>query len=322
MAITNRALAFASRWFDEGTVRRTFEPLIADWQREWLDATPSRRAAVGVRGLAAFICAVIVSSPSLLRAHAPSSVTNRVAVRMTRFIALASLIILAPALSQLADHGRRGMLLLALLPSAITTAFPFSMIGAADAVRRSQPLAPHVERALASKLAILSLFFMLVFAGFVVPAANQAFRVVQTEGGAPLVRGVRELTTWQLLSDPTMAAPQEPYTGGADRATRIQRELNNRATLALVPVLLLWIRWRAIETGIGKWWSPLPAPVATAAGVAVFIATSFWGFLLERQLHLAAGTGFWLPVVALAILALTSGLRQRGFRRVIQWPTR
>ena len=43
MAITNRALAFASRWFDEATVRRTFEPLIADWQREWHDASGARR---------------------------------------------------------------------------------------------------------------------------------------------------------------------------------------------------------------------------------------------------------------------------------------
>jgi hypothetical protein len=53
MAITTRALAFASRWFDEATVRRTFEPLIADWQREWQDASPSRRARVSLRGLAA-----------------------------------------------------------------------------------------------------------------------------------------------------------------------------------------------------------------------------------------------------------------------------
>ena len=46
MAITNRALAFVSRWFDEGTVRRVFEPLIADWQRQWLDAPSSRRGLI------------------------------------------------------------------------------------------------------------------------------------------------------------------------------------------------------------------------------------------------------------------------------------
>jgi hypothetical protein len=42
MPLTHRALEFASRWFDESTVRSTFEPLTADWQREWQDAPPSR----------------------------------------------------------------------------------------------------------------------------------------------------------------------------------------------------------------------------------------------------------------------------------------
>ena len=51
MALTTRALAFVSRWFDEATVRRTFEPLIADWQREWQDAPPARRRWVSLRGL-------------------------------------------------------------------------------------------------------------------------------------------------------------------------------------------------------------------------------------------------------------------------------
>ena len=321
MAITTRALAFASRWFDAATVHRTFEPLIADWQREWQDASPGRRTGAGVRGLTAFICAVIVSSPSVLLTRAPKSVTDRVAIRMTRFIALASLLIVGPLLMQLADDGRRFMLVLAMLPSAITTAFPFSMIGATDAVRRSEPLAPHVERALVAKLAILSLVFMITFGGFVVPAGNQAFRVIQTEGGAPPVRAVRELTTWQLVTDPTMAAPQEAYTGGADRAIRIQRELNNRAMLALVPILLLWARWRAIGTGLGKWWSPLPAPLATVIVVAIFFSTYFWGFLLERQWDLPPGTGHWLPIIAFAVLASTSALRQRGLRRVIQSST-
>jgi hypothetical protein len=311
MAITSSALAFAARWFDPATVSRVFDPLIADWERELLDTAPSRRVRVGVRGLGAFICAVLVSSPLLLRTHAPSAVTSRVAVRMTRFVALAALFIVAPMAMRLTEDGRYGMLLLAFLPSAITTVFPLSLIGAADAIRRSEPLAPNIERALALKLAGLSVVFMIVFAGFVVPAANQAFRVVQTEGGAPVIRSVRELTTWQLITDPTMAAPQEPYTGGADRATRIQRELNNRATLALIPVLLLWIRWRAIDAGRGKWWSPLPAPLTTAVVIAAFLVTSFYGFFLERDFGLAAGTGHWLPIAAFSCWALTTSLRRR-----------
>jgi hypothetical protein len=306
MAITSRALAFASRWFDPVTVSRVFDPLIADWQREWLDTSPTRRTGVVVRGFAAFLCAVIVSTPSLMRTHAPASVTNRVAIRMSRFIALASLPLIYPFLAQ---SGWSVVLLAAVVPQAITVVFPLSMIGAVDAIRRYERLAPHVERALAAKLGFVALLFMLAFHGFVVPAANQAFR----EGvslGRP-VPGVRELTTYQLISDPAMAAAHEPYTGGADRATRIQRELNSRATLALIPLVLLWIRWRAIDAGRGKWWSPLPAPLATTIVVAAFLVTSFYGFFLERDFDLPAGAGHWLPIAAFTCWALTAAFRRR-----------
>jgi hypothetical protein len=55
MQLANRALAFASRWIDEATVRGTFEPLIADWQHEWQHApsSPIARARVIVSGSAA-----------------------------------------------------------------------------------------------------------------------------------------------------------------------------------------------------------------------------------------------------------------------------
>jgi hypothetical protein len=298
MAITNRALAFATRWFDQATVARIFDPLIADWQREWQEAPPSQRTRVSIRGLAAFICACLVSSPEVLLTRAPKSVTDRVAIRMTRFIALASLVLLTPLLMQLADDARYGMLMLTMLPSAITTTFPLSLIAAADALRRTQPLASNVERALALKLAIVSFLFMIVFGGFVVPASHQAFRVIQTEGGAPVIRAVRELTTWQLITDPTMAAAQEPYTGGADRATRIQRELNNRTVLSVLPLLILWVRWRAIERGQGRWWSPLPSTIAVLLAIAVFVVSQFAGFVWERHLHLPAGAGHWLTVIA------------------------
>ena len=71
MALTNRALAFVSRWFDAATVRRTFEPLIADWQREWQDAPPAQRWLVSLRGMRAFVLAVMVSSPQIILTSAP-----------------------------------------------------------------------------------------------------------------------------------------------------------------------------------------------------------------------------------------------------------
>ena len=41
MRSIERLLAFASRWFDPDTIANVFEPLIADWQREWHDRPAS-----------------------------------------------------------------------------------------------------------------------------------------------------------------------------------------------------------------------------------------------------------------------------------------
>lgn len=304
----SRALAFASRWFDRATVTRVFEPLIADWQREWQEASPVRRARVSWRGLAAFVCAVLVSSPQVAFTAVPSAVTNRVASRMTRFIAVPCVLSLIPFLSEMSGVRWSAALWLFVLPPIITLAFPFSMIGATDAIRRYEPLAPQVERAMATKLAAFALLFMIVFGGWVVPAANQAWRVgTTTKDGAP-ARGVRELTTFELLVDPTRASEHEAFSGGADRATRIQRQLNNRAALTVVPVFLLWLRWRSIDTGSKRWRSPLPPSIAAILSCAVFVTASFSGWWLERRFHLSPGVGYWLPIV---IMVLWGATRER-----------
>ncbi len=41
-------LRFARAWFDEGTVTRVFEPLVADWQREWIDTSGAKRIMIAV----------------------------------------------------------------------------------------------------------------------------------------------------------------------------------------------------------------------------------------------------------------------------------
>ncbi len=71
-------------------------------------------------------------------------------------------------------------------------------------------------------------------------------------------RGVRELTTTELLSDPSRAHASETTNAGG-RAAMIRRELNNRAALALLPVLLLWLRWGMLDRPRRRWYSPLPS---------------------------------------------------------------
>ena len=302
MAITTRALAFASRWFDEATVRRTFEPLIADWQREWQDASPSRRARVSLRGLAAFICAVIVSSPQIARTSAPSSVTNRVATRIALFTLPATALLILPFV--LDPGGLDVVRILLIAPHGMVLAFPFAMVAAVDAIRRHEPLPPHVERAVAVKLGILAVLLMVSFHGWVVPAANQAWRVKTMRAGlsAP-ARGVRELTTMQLLTDPSHWHAGERTNAGG-RAAVIRRELNNRAHLAVLPVLLLWLRWGMLDRPRRRWYSPLPSWLLTPIVFVAFFALNFMGVNFARSAAISAAMGVWLPTLVFIAVGL------------------
>ena len=135
MAITTRALAFASRWFDEATVRRTFEPLIADWQREWLNAPPSHRAWVTIRGAAAFVSAVAMLSPRILSTRTPGAIFHRVVTRIMLFCVLIGGALGIPILrspdTRWVDTPWLLTFVLLALPVGIVMAFPFAMVIAA-----------------------------------------------------------------------------------------------------------------------------------------------------------------------------------------------
>jgi hypothetical protein len=310
MAITSRALAFASRWFDEATVRRVFEPLIADWQRQWLEAPRSRRALIALYGFSAFACAVIVSSPRIARTPSPAGLTDQIARRVTRFTALATALLMIPVFIELttwwlkdASWIRASLYLLA-VPSAITMVFPFAMTGAVDAIRHHQPMPPHVERAVLLKLGAFFVLFMLIYSGWVVPAAGQAARNAMNPErmSAPLLR-VEDLTTLALLFDPDRATVFAQGTYSASRAFSVQHELNKRIVLMALPLVLLWLRWRVFNLPRRRWLRPLPWMAAAPVAFAAFIALFFLGFLLEKQLRLPPGIGNWLPIAAFALWA-------------------
>ena len=324
MAITSRALAFASRWFDDATVRRTFEPLIADWQREWLDAPPRRRALVTVRASLAFICAVIVSSPQIALTPAPRDVTHRIAVRMVRFMAVATSLLMIPPVIELGTWMSRGAswtrwsLFFFAVPGAITLAFPFAMTGAADSLRRHQDLPGHVMRSALLKLGAFAVMFMVIYGGWVVPAANQASRTAMNPPGmgAPL-RGMRELTTFELITHPTRATIFAPGTLLSSRSTSLRRELNSRAMLTVLPVVLIWLRWRAYNLPRHRWFRVLPAIVATMASIGVMAACGAAGAWLEREAYLPIGSTYWLPIATFVLWgALTHhGAQERTVRQ-------
>jgi hypothetical protein len=318
MAITSRALAFASRWFDERTVAIVFEPLIADWQRELQQSASGRRAWAIVRGLSAFSCTVAFVSPRILLISTPSPVTRRITNWIVRFTAIATAIIaVLTTYAQPELMWTRGLIVF-MVPSVIAIVFPFAMAGAVDAVRRHEPLPPHVERASALKVALFAASFMVVFAGWVTPIANQEYRLRSmaiARQGAPMP-GVRELTTYQLISDPGRAPAHEAFSGGADRYVRIRGELQNRASLVLLPIVLIWLRWHALALPRRRWAAPLPPIAATALSIIAFFTLFLYGFVLEHQLSAPGGTGVWLPIVAFFLWGMTAAPRRRRLARL------
>jgi hypothetical protein len=292
MAITSRALAFASRWFEPGTVASVFEPLVADWQREWLEAAPSRRRLVHWRGLMAFACAVLISSPQLFRA-APRPLATRVISRTGLFMLIAPVVISVPVLRSLEEPWSLPLLLY-LLPSMFTYALPFSTIIGADAIRCHDDLPPHVQRGAALKVATFTLVLMVMLSGWIVPAAR-----------ANWLRA--EPATADALAARKYETPQH-----AERISRVA------AAMAVMPPLLLWIRWRALDMPRrrGRFFSPMPLGLAVTLAIAGYVLLSAAGGLAELWWSFPRGSGALLPVLGFAFTAIPeewwSKLRRQG----------
>ncbi len=130
------------------------------------------------------------------------------------------------------------------------------------------------------------------------PAANQQFRLtVKADPWHPPARGARELTTTQLIQAPWLARAE-----GRERSQAIQRELHNRASFALLPLVLIWLRWRALNHPSPQWL--LPSWLAATLTIAGFFVLRWNDANLEAVFNLRPGAGAWIPLVAFVIVGL------------------
>lgn len=299
----SRALAFASRWFDPETVSSVFEPLVADWQREWREAPAPARLSVWIRGASALLLSVIAAGPRMLATPWPANTINRV---VTRTILWTTVLTATLSVPFVRDFGgspdlRSGLyLLLLLVPQAVALAFPFSTTTVVDAIRASAGPTRH-ERIATVKFAIAAFTLMLILVGWVFPAANQQYRLTMWRAsvGANLypgpVRGLNELSITELLR----------YAhGGADpgRAEAMMRNVDMRLSLSILPIVFIWMRWRALLLPRGRWYSAFPLPLSAPI---TYVACMFF---------LAFGTpladAFYAPrwlAPSLGVAALSAG---------------
>jgi hypothetical protein len=296
---TDALLRFVRRWFDERTVGSVFEPLLADHQREWFDAPAAARRRIAARTALSFAIALVTLLPrAVVAAPTPAAITRRVIARMISFISVASLLMAVPFLTELrrVPPGRLAWLFALLLPSMIVLAFPFAMGFVVDGIRRSAAPTP-AERIVLLRTAAVGVAFMVLFGGWLVPAANQQFRAtVMSERWLTPTRGARELSTAQLLANPEHALVAE----GRGLRVAVARELHNRASLALLPLVLIWLRWRALGDRSPQWLLPawLSATV-TIGGYFFMRENDLW---LESLLDLGPGAAAWAPLAVFLVL--------------------
>jgi hypothetical protein len=302
MKTTARALAFARRWFDEATVHRVFEPLVADWQREWRDTTSARRAWVSVRGLAAFALSFVILTPRILVTPTPSRTRWNVTARIVTFCVVVGGLLCIPMVRSIATRSMEPLpwplVVLFALPAALTLAFPFAMTFAVDGIRRGRALSSQVERAAALKLAATAFVVMTLASGVLVPAANQVWRERSTPAGWNVPEpAISQSSTLALLTHPERNGPivARQYT----RAGEIRRQLAGRVVTSILPVLLIWLRWEETNRRRRAWYAPLPAVLATTAGIVAFFCFWWAGAQLELRGLVPWGLGLWTPVVGL-----------------------
>lgn len=315
----SRALAFASRWFDPAIVHRTFEPLVADWQREWSDAPRSRRWVVTVKGRTAFCVAAALSTPATLRTRAPRPLTHQIARRVAIGAGIGTVLLMLPFAGNFAPLWHGGLVALVVVPQALTLVFPFALVSGVDAIRRFDGLEAHAARSTVSKLAVFGVVFVFFCHGWVMPAANQVYRElaleasIRSQGDARAIEhfertrpqpapGVREMSNSELVATLARARASEPSTYPFAMARSAQREINNRAALAILPVLLLWRRWRALDLPGGRWFSARHSAVAAVAMIVAFGALSPLGQSVEQAWGMPAGAGPWLTLLVLATI--------------------
>lgn len=298
-----RLMHFARRWFPSSMVSSVFEPLVADWQRQWNEATRAERRWINVKGSVAFAFTAIMLTPRL--AVAPTAFRARPLALAGAFWLLTSCLLTLPFVQE----GLPLKFIWLLLPGSLTLMLPFAILPAIDAMRQDRQAPTPRERRTALTLVAVAVCGVAIGQGWLTPAANQRWRnqVMSELNGRPTVasRGVREVTTGELIAGDVAILPA---LHGIPRV----RELNMRLSLALLPAVLAWLRWQSLRRPRTGSWPLVKSCVLAIAAAAAFIAIMPAARSLEF-VFFAPGFG---PVLILGLFALTTRagiwLRQRA----------
>ena len=193
----DRLLSVARAWFDEGTVARVFEPLIADGAHECATARGVARAVALTRLHTCFAITFALGYGRQMTSALPVGTSAAAWFQIELFWLAGAVVAYAPFYSEF-RMARPALL----LPSALALALPFALLPVAVLTTSNRQLAPWQARAGLARVLLVAVVAMVALTGWAVPKANQMIRneYVSRQAGRSIVaaRGLRELTSTEL----------------------------------------------------------------------------------------------------------------------------
>jgi hypothetical protein len=292
-----RVRAWLARVCSVETMTRIVDPTLADMRVE--AKRPRWRGYVSL--LSALTMHAVTAAPfSIVRVY----VEDERAVPRALFLSLAAAVLLAlpfavPFVLGPRSHGVSLWIVLTLLPQALAMTLPAALlIGVPPAMARSRPSARLIRRVLMLAVLFATLTFGVI--GWVVPAANQAFRVAAS-GMPDLPPGRAESSLAYIRSE---AARMRTFHGGEQLARQIEFEYEIRLALAGAAVPLGMLAIAVALTSAGRRHPYVSGVVSLTAYALTLGAFSRW-LVRPLLIHTTTnvGTIAWVPNAALILTA-------------------
>jgi hypothetical protein len=297
--------ALAARLFDQATLERLIDPVIADLQCEHADAVRHGRLwrARWVRivsGIA--FCKVAALAVFAKNNHGARAIAASLSAA-TPLMVLMICAVLASTPATIHTRGNMVWLILYLVPQALTITLPVCLALGVFVWARGDAVDSSMRRTI-MWLMRLALLLAVANTGWITPAANTAYRNVVA--GAEALRGTNELTYIEL--------GQRMYHGNPgtalDEALPMTFWLNARLALVIAPVLLCVLALAGATAP-----SRQSAAIIVFATLAVFVAC--YALVSDYQIaflmHWSPAAAIaWIPDTVVAVATIGLARRRSG----------
>ncbi len=298
-------LRLARAWFDEATVTHVFEPLIADWQREWADArtaSPVRRGWILMTGLAAYFRTLLACSVSLATILPPARVGGGFLIGALATTATGATAMMYPEARQLVNLEATPLVLIGALAGFVSwltmVLLPLGALPATMLARYAGASRGDVVR-----LACLLILAVIVTVGWVGPYGERTRSQAHVELRLPslVARGLTEAQARQTLREPRL------------RSADLEMSLP-----------ALWQAWVAGTPG-QTWPARVPAELhrrAALVGLATVMTVAGWRLAPRRPRHpVVTVTAWWLATAGTLLGCWLVAVRASADAGMASWAT-